>query len=265
MIDSIPVQAALLDRNGRIVAINDHWRRFAEANGFADSACGLGSNYVDVCRSADGAFSAEARVVAQGISDVLVGGQPEFSLVYPCHSPNERRWFRLLASRTEAGDGAVVLHFNITPERLSEESQVAARIESERRLTEIEATLKSREQTELRLLTSMSRRWAKADESIARIIASYAVLIDDRLAAVAYRLDGNLRQKAIEIAEELGKIGADASLVSYVHVEALRRSERQESQDKALWVTQEARMVFIGVLGYLANYYRDRLQTGPGA
>lgn len=156
MMDSIPVQAALVDAQSRIVAVNAFWRQFAEANAYGDPSYGLGSNYVDTCRAAEGAFSAEAKVVAEGLQDVISGARNEFSLVYPCHSPTERRWFRLLASKTADGDGAVILHFNITPEMLAEEQHAASRVEAERKLSRFERDLEKSSREELRTLDDMS-------------------------------------------------------------------------------------------------------------
>ncbi len=55
---------------------------------------------------------------------MLRGETPEFSLEYPCHSPTEKRWFRMMV--THAGlapaSGAVVMHVNVTERRLAEEA-----------------------------------------------------------------------------------------------------------------------------------------------
>jgi two-component system CheB/CheR fusion protein len=55
---------------------------------------------------------------------VLAATRERFSIEYPCHSPDVRRWFLLLvAPLAEAlGGGAVVMHLDITERRRNEES-----------------------------------------------------------------------------------------------------------------------------------------------
>jgi len=113
--DSLRERICLLDGDGRIVLTNEAWDRFARENGASLSRCGPGVNYLDVCRSAKGAFSEHALDAAVGIDTVLRGAVPQFSLDYPCPSPSRKAWFRLIVRpprRTNVG--AVILHSEIT-------------------------------------------------------------------------------------------------------------------------------------------------------
>src|SRR6266508_6179130 len=53
----------------------------------------------------------------------MAGQRDEFELEYPCHSPEERRWFILRATRF-AGEPVrvVVVHENITERKQAEEA-----------------------------------------------------------------------------------------------------------------------------------------------
>jgi len=54
---------------------------------------------------------------------VLTGAQPEFDLEYPCHSPEEQRWFHLhVVPLHGSRPGAVVAHRNITRHKQAEEA-----------------------------------------------------------------------------------------------------------------------------------------------
>lgn len=149
MIDGVPVQAALIDAAGRIVVVNEHWQRFACENGFAGADHGLASNHVEICR-----------VVARGLNELLEGRAEEVCLVYPCLSPTEQRWFRLLASRLGDGSGAVILHLNITPEMMAEEravaGRVAARVAAEKLLMTMKANLRHVAHAELAIIEQAS-------------------------------------------------------------------------------------------------------------
>ncbi|EWH00507.1 GGDEF domain-containing protein [Halomonas sp. BC04] len=127
LIDSLPAHIALLDGAGKILDVNDQWRHFATANDFLDSTFGVGSNYLSVCRAAVGACADEALDAGNGLQDVLNGNRDSFTLEYPCHSPNQQRWFRMMASRLAPGQesagflGAVVMHVDITERKLAEQ------------------------------------------------------------------------------------------------------------------------------------------------
>lgn len=123
ILNALPAHIALLDANGVIVVVNEAWRRFASANVLQGTDFFVGQNYLSVCEGADGECAEEARAVALGIRRVLRGELEVFTLEYPCHSPTEKRWFRLMVTPlSEApGTGAVVMHVNVTDRRLAEE------------------------------------------------------------------------------------------------------------------------------------------------
>ena len=132
ILNALPANIALLDGYGYIVAVNDGWRRFAEANALDIPRFGIGANYLDLCDRAHGKDCAEAARVAEGIRAVLAGTTRKFTIEYPCHSPSETRWFQLKVTplTDDGGDGAVVMHLNITERRRaeSESRQLADRL-----------------------------------------------------------------------------------------------------------------------------------------
>ncbi len=123
ILDALPAHIALLDAEGNIVAVNKAWRQFGETNSPDTRFCGEGSNYLDVCDRSSGA-AAEASEAAAGIRAVLNAQRERFSLEYPCHSPDQNRWFNLISAPLRAGQpgGAVVMHIDITERKLAEMS-----------------------------------------------------------------------------------------------------------------------------------------------
>jgi len=123
ILDALPAQIALLDSLGHIVTVNASWEAFGTAHAAQSADFFIGQNYVDVCDGATGACSEEGRAVAQGLRSVLTGQQPGFAIEYPCHSPQEKRWFRLMvapASNVRLA-GAVVMHVDITARKIAEQ------------------------------------------------------------------------------------------------------------------------------------------------
>jgi PAS domain S-box-containing protein len=122
-LDALSSNIAILDEKGEIVAVNAAWNRFAAANGGDPDACGVGSNYLEVCRRASPS-SAEANSAAEGIRQAIAGALEEFSLEYSCHSPEQKRWFVMRVTRF-AGEGpirVVLAHENITERKRAEQA-----------------------------------------------------------------------------------------------------------------------------------------------
>jgi PAS domain S-box-containing protein len=128
---SLAAHIAVLDIDGNIIAVNEAWKRFAHENGDNADARGVGVNYLDVCRRSMEQHDDEARKALIGIQAVLEGTLPDYVLEYPCHSPDQQRWF-LMSVTPLVGErsGAVVTHTNITERKRIEE----ALQESEERL-----------------------------------------------------------------------------------------------------------------------------------
>ncbi len=123
-LDSLSAHIAILDESGEIIAVNDAWGAFAEANGGDPRRVSEGANYLRACESATGANSGEAAAFAEGVRAVLSGRRESFEMEYPCHSPTERRWFigRVTPFLCNEKSWAVVAHENITERKMAEEA-----------------------------------------------------------------------------------------------------------------------------------------------
>jgi len=120
--DSIPANIAMLDNKGNIIAVNKSWRIFGNKNGLSCTSACLGLNYLKVCSKVTGNDSIYAKESINGIKEVLSGKSKMYSQEYPCHSPNEKRWFRLTVSpiSSTSDSGVVVMHLDITGQKLAE-------------------------------------------------------------------------------------------------------------------------------------------------
>jgi hypothetical protein len=121
LLDVYPAQVALIDETGAIVIVNRAWREFGFRNGLADPKFGEGSNYLEECERARARGESRACVIAEGIRRVLSGDKDSAGYSYPCHSPKERRWFRLTVVPFSPSRGkrwAALIHVNTTPQRV---------------------------------------------------------------------------------------------------------------------------------------------------
>jgi PAS domain S-box-containing protein len=127
-LDALSAHIAIVDQDGTILAVNRPWKQFAKQNKLL-SGTEPGTNYLEVCDRARGAFAAEAGVFATGLRAVLCGQKNSFEMEYPCDTETERFWFcgRVTPFSGEPFRWAVVAHENITEELVAREALVRAR------------------------------------------------------------------------------------------------------------------------------------------
>jgi PAS domain S-box-containing protein len=134
-IDALSSHICVLDEAGAIVAVNQAWKDFAEANRSVKSGdvqlqssrrdCfGEGVNYLDVCDRSVGAEAGQASEFAAGIRAVLREECKQYSTEYPCHSLAEQRWFigrvtRFLSNRLPQ---ILIEHIDITERKQAEQA-----------------------------------------------------------------------------------------------------------------------------------------------
>jgi signal transduction histidine kinase/integral membrane sensor domain MASE1 len=121
---SLTTRVAVLDREARIVAVNEAWRRFEWEPGLgAQPAIGVGANYLERWRQVDGEGNPYAPAVVAGVRDVLDGTRRTFSVEYPCRPPSEgsRQWWAMsVVPLTHPEGGAVVSLADLTARRTAE-------------------------------------------------------------------------------------------------------------------------------------------------
>lgn len=121
VLDSMSSHVAVLDAQGTIRQVNRAWLEFARSNAPSSAEGGVtrlkglsvGASYLATLAQAS---SEDALDVLRGLQTVLAGRAERFSVTYPCHSPDQQRWFVMQAVRlADDPPGAVVSHVDITP------------------------------------------------------------------------------------------------------------------------------------------------------
>lgn len=112
VVDALEPHIAILDSDGVIIATNAAWRNFSTRNGGEDPVTGVGANYLAVCESA--ANCPDAFRIANLIRTVRAQ-RSSASLIYDCHSPTYKRWFKVSAScfQHEQSSYIVVVHQDV--------------------------------------------------------------------------------------------------------------------------------------------------------
>lgn len=142
VIDSMSAHVAILDEQGFIMETNRSWQEYGRQNGMPDSFDSIGANYLVICERARAHQDDDADRVAQGIQKVLAGQLDEFLTQYPCHSPDQKRWYavRVVPYRDENVHRVIVTHENITPIMEVQEALQAKEAELRRERERLEET-----------------------------------------------------------------------------------------------------------------------------
>jgi DNA-binding CsgD family transcriptional regulator len=97
---------ALIDINGVITAVNETWRALAKATGLTLPRFGIGASYLSHC--ADEEQRSSIRSVASGETKLV-------SFIYPCHTPEQKRWFVAVGlPLSGSACGAAVMHIDVS-------------------------------------------------------------------------------------------------------------------------------------------------------
>jgi DNA-binding CsgD family transcriptional regulator len=177
-IDSLSANIAVLDEHGLILETNRSWQQFGQENKIEISADTVGLNYLKICDSTVGtsAEMEKAREVAHGIRNVIAAELDTFGTDYPCHSPEEKRWCYVRATRLE-GSGpvrVVVSHEDVTPIKLVEETL-------REREHELELQKQNLEEANTALRVLLKRREEDKGELEEKVLANVKELVNPYL------------------------------------------------------------------------------------
>lgn len=178
-IDSLSAHIAILDENGIILETNRSWQRFGRQNEIGTAPDTAGLNYLDICDSAVGDKEdvLKAHQVADGIRKVIAGELDVFGTDYPCHSPEEKRWCYVRATKL-TGPGplrVVVSHEDVTPIKRVEETLKDREIQ-------LELQKKNLEEANTALRVLLKRREEDRGELENKVLANVKELVGPYLA-----------------------------------------------------------------------------------
>jgi PAS domain S-box-containing protein len=124
VLDALCDHVCVLDADGRILSVNRAWRDFAIANVARPNTVDVGANYFAVCERVAGDDAAMAQEALGGLRAVMDGSDEVFTLEYPCHSPDTKRWFELRATKVRdvVPPRLVLFHRHITRRTLGRQA-----------------------------------------------------------------------------------------------------------------------------------------------
>ncbi len=115
VLDSLPTQVCVLDKEGGILKMNAAWKEWA-ARAADGSAAGakVGENYLAHCRREIAQGGRTEQPVLDGIEAVLAGRRASFSREYLSRAPEGDCWFLLRVTPLKGASGAVLSRTDIS-------------------------------------------------------------------------------------------------------------------------------------------------------
>jgi diguanylate cyclase (GGDEF)-like protein len=124
ILNTVSEHIVVIDKHGVIQCVNYSWKAFGKNNSYSLNSDWYSVNYLDVCDASAATGDNDAKVTAAGIRKVINNESDSFHLEYPCHSPDEQRWFimRINPFNVDHRTYYVISHQNITERKLAEEA-----------------------------------------------------------------------------------------------------------------------------------------------
>lgn len=122
ILNALPPNIVLINEKGKIIAVNESWKKMALFNNLGIPNYGVGYSYMALSEKAIGVDKVTSIKIEEGINEVIRGDTKEFVMEYA--SLGESDWFMIVVAplADNIHKGAVILHINITDRKLAEAS-----------------------------------------------------------------------------------------------------------------------------------------------
>lgn len=122
ILNALPPSIVLINELGKIMAVNESWKKLTLLNNLGIPNYGVGYSYLAISEKATGVNKSNGAKIENGIRGVVLGNKKEFTMEYPSLAGD--KWFQAVVAplADRAQKGAVILHIDITDRKLAEAS-----------------------------------------------------------------------------------------------------------------------------------------------
>ncbi len=224
ILSSLSSGVSVLDREGRVIAVNESWTRSSpDSRTTLYAGAAVGADYVELCREAVRQGTPHASEMLAGTQEVLAGTRRGFAFEYASPAAKAEQWFALsVVPLNRPEGGAVVSHTEVTERKRAEvqaqrsrqELAHFARVSTMGELTASLAHELSQPLTGIMTNAQAARRFLDfAPPRLGDLRATLDDIIDDnrRAADVIQRLrdllrKGELRQAQLDLNHLIGNV-----------------------------------------------------------
>ncbi len=230
ILHSLRSGVAVVDRDGRVLAINENWTRLAEESG--DSIVKVGESLLQATPSAGKGDHTRCEDLGAGVRAVLQGVRDSFRYEYTTQSGKDPRWWAVVVDPLDRPDGgALVTRADVTDlrraeldvQRVRQELAHVARVSTVGELTASLAHELYQPLTAIMTNAQAARRMLSAappDVSQVHAILSDIVKDDRRASDVIERLRDLLRKGELEM-ERVDLASTIRDVADLLHGEAI--------------------------------------------
>jgi PAS domain S-box-containing protein len=224
IINTLPANIALLNKDGIVMDVNDAWRNFTDENDFIGNDCSFGDDYIAAAERSTSDDEHDAVLVSMGIQSVLTGKDDEFVFEYSCHAPAGLRWYRMVVAPLKEKEyaGAVVMHIDISELKRFEKERLQMEMDEQKKITRAMLQGQEKERNAIgeelhdnvnqilvssNLMLSMAKiKQEKTDELISQAMGSIKEAIDENRKIAHFFVAPDLQSTTL--AEQLEKLVA---------------------------------------------------------
>jgi len=120
---SLSTGVAVLDRAGRVIAVNESWTRFGSEPQVGYAGVEVGADFIEACRQISRECTPYPSDMLPGIKEVLKGARQGFAFECFCPGPSEDRWFAVSVVPLNRPEGGAVISQTEVTERKRAEVQ----------------------------------------------------------------------------------------------------------------------------------------------
>ena len=239
IINTLPANIALLDKNGIVMDVNDAWRNFADENGFIGNDYSIGDDYIAAAEHAKCDDEHDAMLISMGIRSVLTGKDDEFVFEYSCQSAGQLRWYRMVVAPLKEKEyaGVVVMHLDISELKRLERERLQMEMDEQKKITKAMLQGQEKERNAIgeelhdnvnqilvssNLMLSMAKlKQEKTEELISQAMDSIREAIDENRKIAHFFVAPDLQSNTL--AEQLDKLFKNmieaAGMKAHFHIE----------------------------------------------
>jgi two-component system sensor kinase FixL len=124
ILSSLTSGVAVIDAQGRVIAVNDIWGVLARESDLAFLVCNVDVDMLKSCQQTAAAGHRTAMDIAEGIAGILARRASRTVLQYTSHTSQDPRWWVLVMAPLNREEGGAVITYNEITERKRAELDV---------------------------------------------------------------------------------------------------------------------------------------------
>jgi hypothetical protein len=264
----LPYLIAILDRSGKIVAVNQAWEEHAREHGMPlPFVCESWEDcvYLDILEAAIAQGVDSAQQARQSLEAVLSGAIDQTYLEYKAPwAQDDRRYLLRIKSIRQAGEEWVLISYSDVTESMRHQKAqlqaVAEAVRDEEQQEEIRSLNRLSHPSPVTVTSQSFGLYPLSQgnpELFSDLVQQYCNELNIALERKIYHLKSQNLDHLRDMAQQLGMVKAGPRDVVEIHITSIRQLSAGAAPQKGQAYLEEGRVLVLELMGYLADYYRN--------